>query len=113
MRRPISSATGPADPVPRTPYCASQCYAKGKRELSKSCHCVGCHGDAHGRGKKYAFDHGYLKYSFPGSRKLPLDQELLFPEEPLTPLDEAGQPMQGLRSFHGRGTSEGLLLNTI
>ena len=92
VRRPISSATGPAGPIPRTPYCTPQCYAKGKRKLSKSCQCKGCDGDAHGRGKKYAFDNGYLKFSSPGSRKPPLGQVALFPEEPLTPIDKAGQP---------------------
>jgi hypothetical protein len=89
---PMPSATGPAGPIPHPAYCTPQCYAKGKRALSTSCQCRGCRGEAHGRGKKYAFDHGYLKFSLPGSRKPPLDQELLFPEDPLTPLDEAGKP---------------------
>jgi hypothetical protein len=78
----IPSATGPPGPIPRRAYCASQCYERGKRKLSRSCTCKACHGDAHGRGKKYARDHGYLKDSPPGSRKTPLGQEELpFPEE--------------------------------
>jgi len=77
--------------MPRIPYCTPQCYAQGKRELSKSCHCMGCGGHAHGRGKKYAFDHGYLKYSPPGSRKPPLDQELLFPDDLATPIEDPDQ----------------------
>jgi hypothetical protein len=84
----ILAATGPAGPIPHPAYCTHQCYAKGKPELSASCECKGCSGKAHGRGKKYAFDHGYLKYSPPGSRKPPLDQELLFPEEPLAPIED-------------------------
>jgi hypothetical protein len=75
------SATGPAGPIPHPFYCTPQCYAKGKRELAKSCECRGCRGDAHGRGRKYAFDHGYLKLSPPGSRKLPTDQAQLFSDE--------------------------------
>lgn len=72
------AATGPAGPVPHLDYCAPQCYKKGK--LSKSCKCKRCHGDAHGRGWKYAFEHGYLKCSPPGCRKPPFDQEELFPD---------------------------------
>jgi hypothetical protein len=75
------SATGPAGPIPHRPYCMPQCYAKGKRALAKSCECKGCGGDAHGRGRKYAFDHGYLKYSPLGSRRTPSGQESLFPDE--------------------------------
>jgi hypothetical protein len=73
----IPTATGPAGPLPHPAYCTPQCYAKGKRELSESCQCKGCHGKAHGRGKKYAFDRGYLKYALPGCRKPPPDQEWL------------------------------------
>lgn len=76
---PIPTATGPGGPIPHPAYCTPQCYAKGKLALSGSCQCKGCRGDAHGRGKKYAFDRGYLKYSLPGSRKPPRDQELLSP----------------------------------
>jgi hypothetical protein len=76
-----SVATGPAGPIPHADYCAPQCYSKGKPEFSKDCQCKGCQGDAHGRGKKYAFDHGYLKYSLPRSRKLGSGQELLFSTE--------------------------------
>jgi hypothetical protein len=81
----IPRATGRAGPIPHPAYCTPQCYAKGKRVLSASCKCRGCRGDAHGRGRKYAFDHGYLKYSLPGSRKPPLDQELLFPDGEISP----------------------------
>ena len=81
------SATGPPGPIPRRAYCAPQCYEKGKRKRSGSCHCKGCHGDAHGLGRKYAWDHGYLKDSPPGSRKTPLGQEPLpFPEELPAPI---------------------------
>ena len=64
----------------------------GKLALSGSCQCKACRGDAHGRGKKFAFDHGYLADSRPGSRRPQLSQEWLFPAEPLTPIDDAGQP---------------------
>ena len=87
----IPTATGPAGPIPRRAYCTPQCYEKGKRKLSRSCHCKRCHGDAHGRGRKYAWNHGYLKDSPPGSRKTPFGQEPLFPEEPLTPIEDAYQ----------------------
>jgi hypothetical protein len=87
----IPSATGPPGPIPHPAYCRPQCYAGDKHGLSE-CQCKGCHGDAHGRGKKYAFDHGYLKYSPPGSRKPKPGQEPLFPEEPLTPIEDADQP---------------------
>ena len=76
-------ATGPAGPIPHPDYCMHQCYAKGKRELGRSCECKGCDGDAHGRGKQYAFNHGYLKHSPPGSRKPKPGQEALFSEEDL------------------------------
>jgi hypothetical protein len=89
---PILTATGPPGPIPHPAYCMPRCYAKGKLALSGSCQCRGCRGDAHGRGKKYASDNGYLKCSLPGSRKPPLDQELLFPEEPLTPKGDAVKP---------------------
>jgi len=82
------SATGPAGPVPHPDYCRPPCYKKGK--LSKSCKCKGCRGDAHGRGWKYAFEHGYLSCSPHRYRKPPPDQEDLFPAEPFTPLEEAG-----------------------
>ena len=88
----IPSATGPAGPITRAAFCSRGCYANDKHGLSGACTCKGCHGNAHGRGKKYAFDNGYLKFSPPGSRKPPLGQELLFPEEPLTPIEGAGQP---------------------
>jgi hypothetical protein len=88
---PFRAATGPAGPIPHRAYCMPQCYAKGKPALSGSCQCKGCRGDAHGCGKKYAFDHGYLKYSLPGSRKPPLDQELLFSDDPLSPIQDADQ----------------------
>lgn len=91
---PFRAATGPAGPIPHRAYCTPQCYAKGKSALSGCCQCKGCRGDAHGRGKKYAFDRGYLKYSPPGSRKPPLDQELLFPDDTLhqsqTPIKLSG-----------------------
>jgi hypothetical protein len=83
----VLSATGPAGPIPHPAYCTPQCYAKGIRERARSCECKGCNGKAHGRGKKYAFDHGYLKYSPPGSRKPPADQEPLFPDESSAPVD--------------------------
>jgi hypothetical protein len=91
-RNLIPSATGPAGPIPHPAYCTPQCYAKGKRKLSGSCKCKGCRGGAHGRGKKYAFDHGYLKNAPPGSRKPPLDQEPLFPEQPSAEIEEPNQP---------------------
>lgn len=90
-RNLIPSATGPAGPIPHPAYCTHQCYAAGKPERSRSCECNGCHGDAHGRGKKYAFDHGYLKFSPPGSRRPPLDQERLFPDAPPTSIEDADQ----------------------
>jgi len=83
----IPSATGLAGPIPHPDYCAPQCYKKGK--LSKSCKCKSCNGDAHGRGWKYAFEHGYLSCSSPGYRKPPFDQEELFPDEPPIPIEEA------------------------
>jgi len=89
---PILTATGPPGRMQHAAYCTPQCYAKGKVSLSGSCVCRGCRGDAHGRGKKYAFEHGYLKYSVTGSRKPPLDQELLFSEEALTPIEDAERP---------------------
>jgi hypothetical protein len=76
-------ATGPAGPIPYTPYCMPQCYDGGKRERATSCKCKGCNGDAHGRRKQYALNHGYLKLSPPGSRKPKPGQESLFPEEML------------------------------
>ena len=85
----IPSATGPAGPIPHPAYCAPRCYADGKHGSSGVCRCKGCRGDAHGRGRKYAWDHGYLKNSLPGSRKLSLGPELPFPDEPLTPVEEA------------------------
>lgn len=86
---PIPRATGPRGSIPHPAYCTPQCYAKGKPARRGSCLCRGCRGDAHGRGKKYAFDRGYLKYSLLGSRKSPVDQELLFPEEPPDSVDDA------------------------
>jgi len=83
----VLSATGPAGAIPHPAYCTPQCYAKGIRERARSCECKGCDGKAHGRGKKYAFDHGYLKYSPVGSRKQPAGQEPLFPEESIAPVD--------------------------
>ena len=75
--------TGPAAPIPRVPYCKHPCYAQGKRKLSESCQCKGCNGDAHGRGKKYAFDNGYLKDSPSGPRKPKLGQtDIPFEEIP-------------------------------
>lgn len=74
------SATGPAGPIPRRNHCTPQCYAKGKRKLARSCKCKSCHGKAHGQGKKYASEHGYLKDS-DYSRKPQPDQERLFPDE--------------------------------
>jgi hypothetical protein len=88
----IPPATGSAGPIPHPAYCTPQCYAKGKLKLSRSCQCKGCRGDAHGRGKKYAFDHGYLRDSPIGSRKPPPGIGWLFPEEPPTPIEEADQP---------------------
>ena len=85
------SATGPAGPIPHASYCTPQCYAKGRREFSRSCQCKGCQGDAHGRGRKYAFDHGYLKYSPLGPRKPKPGQELLFPGEIPSPAELADQ----------------------
>jgi hypothetical protein len=80
----IPSATGPAGSIPHAAFCSRGCYANDKHGLSGTCTCKGCGGDAHGRGKKYAFDHGYLRHSPPGSRKEPLDQEWLFSEEYFT-----------------------------
>lgn len=80
----IPSATGPAGSIPHAAFCSRGCYANDKHGLSGICTCKGCGGDAHGRGKKYAFDHGYLRHSPPGSRKEPLDQEWLFSEEYFT-----------------------------
>jgi hypothetical protein len=84
-------ATGRPGPIPHPHYCAPQCY-NGKPELAKACECKGCGGDAHGRGRKYAFDHGYLKLSPPGSRKPPANQELLF-------LDDVENPAEQNRSI--------------
>ena|GEM_PF-1686465 len=80
------SATGPAGSNPHPAYCAPRCYADDKHVGSRNCTCKGCHGDAHGRGRKYAWDHGYLKDSPRGSRKPPFGQELLFPEEHPAPI---------------------------
>jgi len=88
----ILSATGPAGPIPHAAFCSPRCYANDKHGLSGACTCKGCRGNAHGRGKKYAFDHGYLRYSPPGSRKLQLDQEWLFAEESFTQIEHADQP---------------------
>lgn len=88
----VLSATVRAGPIPRPAYCTHQCYAKGIRDRARSCECKGCDGKAHGRGKKYAFDHGYLKISPAGSRKLPAGQEPLFPEESTAPVDLAIDP---------------------
>jgi hypothetical protein len=85
-------ATGPVGPIPHADYCTPQCYAKGKRELSRSCECKGCNGDAHGLGKQYAFNHGYLKHSPPGSSKPKPGQEPLFPEEVLAEAVIIDQP---------------------
>jgi hypothetical protein len=79
-----TSSSGAPGPIQHPAYCTPQCYAKGKLGLAGSCQCQGCRGDAHGRGKKFAFDHGYLKHSMPGSRRPPLDQELLFPDEEIS-----------------------------
>lgn len=73
-------ATGPAALISRVYYCSSGCYDR-KLRVGSSCTYRGCEGDAHGRGKKYALDHGYLNDSLPGSRKPKLGQESLFPEE--------------------------------
>jgi hypothetical protein len=80
-KKSVMRATGPAGPIPHANYCTPQCYAKGKRERRRECQCRGCKGDAHGRGKQYAFNQGYLKDSPPGSRKPTPDQEPLFSEE--------------------------------
>jgi hypothetical protein len=88
----MPASTGPAGPIPHADYCTPQCYAEGKPERSKDCRCKGCQGDAHGRGKKYAFDHGYLKYSPPGARKPSLGQESLFSEEETPSADTVYQP---------------------
>jgi hypothetical protein len=83
-----TSSTGAPGSIPHPAYCTPQCYAKGKCDLAKSCECKGCWGDAHGRGRKYAFDHGYLKFSPSGSRKSPPNQESLFPDEIINPEQE-------------------------
>ena len=88
----VLSATGPAGQIPHPNYCMPQCYAKGKRDLSGSCQCKGCHGNAHGRGKKYAFDHGYLKHSPVVSRRPQPGQESLFPEGGPDPAEVVDQP---------------------
>jgi hypothetical protein len=73
----MPASTGPAGPLPRVNYCNEQCYSKGKLKRSRDCTCKGCQGRAHGRGKQYASDEGYLKSSPPGSRKPGTGQELL------------------------------------
>ena len=78
----VHSATGSAGPIPHPVYCARQCYGDDKHRPSGVCQCKGCRGDAHRRGWKYAFEHGYLKSSPPGLQKPPLGQRQLFPEEP-------------------------------
>lgn len=88
----ILSATGPAGSVPHPAYCTPQCYTKGTRDRSGSCRCKGCGGKAHGRGKKYAFDHGYLKYPLGGPSRPQPDQESLFPEEISAPVNLADPP---------------------
>ena len=80
-KEPVLLATGPSGPIPHAAYCTPQCYEKGKRERRSSCEFRGCEGDAHGLGKKYAFDQGYLKHSPLGSRKPKPGQEPLFSEE--------------------------------
>jgi len=76
------SATGPAGPLPRRAYCQKRCFEKGKHELSRPCRCTGCGGDAHGCGRRYALDHGYLKESPIGSRRPPEGHPRLFPTSP-------------------------------
>jgi len=76
----LQPATGPAGRIPHTDYCTWQCYDKGKRENWAACDCKGCDGKAHGRGKQFALDHGFLKESPVPSRRSPADQEALFPE---------------------------------
>jgi len=89
-KRPIPpTATGPAGPIPHPPYCRPQCYADGKHQSNRACQCKACGGDAHGRGRKYAFDHGYLRDSPPIFRKTPKDQEWLFPKEPPNLVEES------------------------
>jgi hypothetical protein len=76
----IPSATGPAGPIPHRHYCAPACYA-GNPASTSDCKCKGCKKNAHGRGRQYAFENGYLKNSQPNLRKPPEDQEELFPDE--------------------------------
>lgn len=83
----VRGKTGPAGSVPRVPYCKHPCYTQGKRKLSGLCECKGCNGDAHGRGKKYALDNGYLKDSPPAPRKPKLGQTD-FPFEEIPASDE-------------------------
>lgn len=97
-------ATGPAGPIPHRGYCTPLCYKKGK--LSKSCKCKRCRGDAHGRGWKYAFEHGYLTWSPLGDRKPPSDQEELFPDEPPTPIEEGAKPARPNLVLHQGTASE-------
>ena len=85
-RNLIPSATGPAGPILRANYCIPQCYGNGKRDLWGSCRCKRCYGAAHGRKRKFAFDHGNLKSSPPASRRPPSGHEPLFPEEPPAPI---------------------------
>src|ERR1700678_3618954 len=91
-KEPVMRATGPAGPIPYADYCTPQCYEKGKRERRSSCECRGCDGDAHGRGKKYAFDQGYLKHSPLGSRSPKPGQESLPLEEDIAEVVINDQP---------------------
>jgi hypothetical protein len=75
------SATGSAGPISRAKYCTPQCYERGKRKRSRTCRCKGCGGDAHGRGRKYACDHGYINGSPVVFRRPPSEQRPLFPPE--------------------------------
>jgi hypothetical protein len=59
--RPLPSATGAAGPSLRINYCTSSCYEAKHPAAGNACGCKGCNGNAHGRGRQYAFDHGYLK----------------------------------------------------
>ena len=104
-KEPVKLATGPAGPIPHADYCTPQCYEKGKRELRSSRECRGCDGDAHGRGKKYAFDQGYLKYSPLGSRRPKPGQELLPLEEDIAEVVMDDQHLdRGDRGNHHYGS---------
>ena len=70
----VRSATGPAGPILRTAYCNERCYEGNWLNAGVFANARDVGGDAHGRGKDYAMDSGYLKDSPSAPRKPKLGQ---------------------------------------